>query len=67
MLTHPARLQNPEGEAAEGGAALAQGRKPKWGNRTSVLRHPQPHAKTSIAGGGQRGVEPQKGSQLHDT
>ena len=31
MLTHPSKAQNPEGEAAEGGAALAQGRKPKWG------------------------------------
>ena len=45
MLTHPSRAQNPEGEAAEGGAALAQGRKPKWGNRTSVAKDPQPHAK----------------------
>ena len=29
MLTHPARVQNPEGEAAERKAAQAQGRNPR--------------------------------------
>ena len=71
MLTHPSRTQNPEGEAAEGGAALAQGRKPKWVTGHLYQDTPNPtlnlHCRRRSANRSQRGVEPQKGSQLHDT
>ena len=62
MLTHPPRVKNPEGEAAEGGAELAQGRKPS--GVTGHLRNL--HCRSRSANRSQLGVEPKKGSQLHD-
>ena len=71
MLTHPPRVQNPEGEAAEGGAALAQGRKPSGvsGHLYQDTPNPMPnvHCRSRSANRSQLGVEPKKGSQLHDT
>ena len=43
MLTLPARAQNPEGEAAEGGAALAQGRNPSGVTGHLYQDTPNPH------------------------
>ena len=71
MLTHPPRVQNPEGEAAEGGAALAQGRKPSGVSGHLYQDIPNPmlnvHCRSRSANRSQLGVEPKKGSQLHDT
>ena len=71
MLTHPPRVQNPEGEAAEGGAALAQGRKPSGVSGHLYQDTPNPmlnvHCRSMSANRSQLGVEPKKGSQLHDT
>ena len=66
MLTHPPRVQNPEGEAA-----LAQGRKPSGVTGHLYQDTPNPmlnlHCRSRSANRIQLGVEPKKGSQLHDT
>ena len=71
MLTHPSRAQNPEGEAAEGGDAQAQGRNPSEVTGHLYQDTPNPtlklHCRRRSANRSQQGVEPQKGSQLHDT
>ena len=41
----PGKGAEPRRGSSGRGAALAQGRKPKWGNRISEARNPQPHAK----------------------
>ena len=70
MLTHPPRVQNPKGEAVEGGAALAQGRKPSGVSGHLYQDTPKPmrnvHRRSRAANWSQLGVEPEKGSQLHD-
>ena len=70
MLTHPPRVQNPKGEAAEGGAALAQGRKPSGATGHLYQDTPNPmlnlHCRSRSTNRSQLGVEPKKGSQLHD-
>ena len=70
MLTHPPRVQNPEGEAAEGGAALAQDRKPSGASGHLYHDTPNPtlnvHCRSRSANRSQLGVEPEKGGQLHD-
>ena len=70
MLMHPPRVQNPEGEAAEGGAALAQGRKPSGVSGNLYQDTPNPmlnlHCRSRSANQSKLGVEPWKGSQLHD-
>ena len=67
MLMHPPRVQNPEGEAAEGGAALAQGRKPSGVSGHLYQDTPNPmlnlHCRSRSANRSQLGVEPKKGSQ----
>ena len=69
-LPHPPRVQNPDGEAAEGGAALAQGRKPRGVSRHLYQDTANPtlnvHCRRRSANLRQLGVEPKKGSQLHD-
>ena len=71
MLAQPPRVQNPEGEVAEGGAALAQGRKPSGVSGHLYQDTPNPmlnvHCRSRSANRSQLGVEPKKGSQLHDT
>ena len=71
MLTHPPRVQNPEQEAAEGGAVLAQDRKPSGVSGHLYQDTPNPllnvHCWSRSANRSQLGVEPKKGSQLHDT
>ena len=71
MLTHSPRVQNPEGEAVKGGAALAQGRKPSGLSGHLYQDTPNPmlnvHCRSRSANQSQLGVEPKKGSQLHDT
>ena len=71
MLTHPSRVQNREGEAAEWEAALAQGRNPSGVTGHLYQDTPNPtlnlHRRSRSANRSQLGVEPQKGSQLHDT
>ena len=66
MLTHPPRVQNPEA-----GAALAQGRKPSGVSGHLYQDTPNPmlnvHCRSRSANRSQLGVEPKKGSQLHDT
>ena len=70
-LTHSPRVQNPEGEAAEGGAALAQGRKPSGvtGHLYQDTSNPMLnlHCRSRSANRSQLGVEPKESSQLHDT
>ena len=70
-MPHPPRVQNPYGEAAEGGAALAQGRKPRGVARHLYQDTVNPtlnsHRRRRLANLRQLGVEPEKGSQLHDT
>ena len=66
MLTHPPRVQN-----TEGGAALTQGRKPSGVTEHLYQDTPYPmlnvHCRSRSANRSQLGVEPKKGSQLHDT
>ena len=70
-LPHPLRVQNPYGEAAERGAALAQGRKPRGVSRHLHQDTANPslnvHCRRRSANLRQLGAEPEKGSQLHDT
>ena len=70
MLTHPPRVQNPKGEEAEGGVAPAQGRKPSGESGHLYQDTPNPklnaHRRSRAANRSQQGVEPEKGSQLHD-
>ena len=71
MLTHPPRVQNPKGEEAEWGVAPAQGRKPSGVSGHLYQDTPNPklnvHRRSRAANRSQQGVEPEKGSQLHDT
>ena len=71
MLTHPPMVQNPKGEAAEGGTALAQGRKSSGVTGHLYQDSPNPmlnlHCRSRSANRSQLGVEPKKGRQLHDT
>ena len=71
MLTHPPRVQNPKGEEAEGGVAPAQGRKPSGVSGHPYQDTPNPklnvHRRSRAANRSHQGVEPDKGSQLHDT
>ena len=71
MLTHSPRVQNPKGEEAEGGVAPAQGRKPSGESGHLYQDTPKPklnaHHRSRAANRSQQGVEPEKGSQLHDT
>ena len=66
MLMHPPRVQDPEGEAA-----LAQGRKPSGVTGHLYQDTPNPmlnlHCRSRSVNRSQLGVEPKKGSQLHDT
>ena len=71
MPTHPPRVQNPKGEEAEGGVAPAQGRKPSGVSGHPYQDTPNPklnvHHRSRAVNRSQQGVEPEKGSQLHDT
>ena len=71
MLKHPPKVQNPEGEEAEGGVALAQGRKLSGESGHLYQDNPNPklnaHRRSRAANRSQQGVEPEKGSQLYDT